>query len=331
VRAFLIILLVFAGVLGIAALYTRWQTRVIEARYPPAGQMIDVDDVRLHFTDLRPDLPEKGTVLLIHGASGNEAEMRKALAPQLLQRGYRVISIDRPGQGWSTRPANTGAAGPDSQASLIRRAMEKHGVLKALVGVHSLAGAIGLQLALDHAGFVQGLLLVSPVSHPWPGGIALYYTLSASQVGSLFNHTLALPLGQLLMSAAVHSVFAPQAPPPNQIENIKLPLVLRPAAFGHNATDVASLYAFVKQQAPRYRGIRLPVAIISGSADTIVLTDIHSRSSAREIRGATLTILPGVGHAPHWSHTANIVAEFEKLFIRVSKPPDPAAPARRRD
>ncbi|MES2459160.1 MAG: hypothetical protein V4671_01155 [Armatimonadota bacterium] len=49
-------------------------------------------------------------------------------------------------------------------------------------------------------------------------------------------------------------------------------------------------------------GFPLPLsAVAKNSADEIVLTDIHSRGSARAIAGATLAILKGVGHSPHWS------------------------------
>jgi pimeloyl-ACP methyl ester carboxylesterase len=315
--------------LGLAALYTFWQARKIDARFPPAGQMLDAGGTSIHFTDLRPKSQnksgaEKQTILLIHGASGNEADMRLALASSLLALNYRVVSIDRPGLGWSGRPANPDDDNLAGQARLIRRVMSRHGVRNALVVVHSLAGAIGLQLALDHPDFTKALLMISPATHPWPGGIARYYTVAASMPGQLFNYTLALPLGQAMMKPAVQSVFAPQNPPNDYVKNTKLPLVLRPQTFGANAGDVAGLYNFVTAQAPRYKNIRTPVAIISGSADTIVLTEIHSRNSARDIPGATLTILPGAGHAPHWSHTADVVAEIGKLHARLAASPRPA-------
>ena len=329
-RIFIVIVLVLLAALGAAALYTMWQTGKINARFKPDGVLIDVDGTKIHLTDSRPKGPEKATILLVHGASGNEAEMRLALGAQLLALHYRVISIDRPGMGWSDAVPEPASAAPDGQANLIRRALEKHGVSKAIVVVHSLAGAIGLRLALDHQKFVEGLLLISPVTHPWPGGIALHYTISASQWGGLFNNTLALPFGQLLMNTAVASVFAPQDPPQQYAETVKLPLVLRSEMFGNNARDVAGLYSFVARQSPRYKDIRAPVAIISGSADKIVLTNIHSRSSAREIPGATLNILPAVGHAPHWSHTAQVVTEVEKLHARtISSQEAAASPARK--
>ena len=71
---------------------------------------------------------------------------------------------------------------------------------RAIVVAHSWSGALATAYALDHPGAVAGLVLLAPVTHPWPGGIAWYYhVVTAPIVGPLFAHTLALPLGKLLI------------------------------------------------------------------------------------------------------------------------------------
>ncbi len=317
-KALMISMLVLAlSAAGLAA-YTLWQANTIGARSPPAGIVTRIDGQKIHFTDQHPTGKAQATLLLIHGASGNEADMRVPLAKQLLARDYRVISIDRPGMGWSERNGGPDSNSPAGQARIIRAALQKHGVKSVIAVVHSLAGAIGLQLALDHDDFVSGIVLISPVTHPWPGGIAAYYSIAASDPGRLFNYTLALPLGQMLLQSGVESVFAPQTPPPGYAQRTGLPLILRPWTFRANARDVAGLYDFVSSQWPRYGQISIPTAIIAGDADTIVLTNVHARSSARQIPGATLTILPGTGHTPHWTHTAAVLAEIERVRHRVA-------------
>src|SRR5215210_2040147 len=91
------------------------------------------------------------------------------------------------------------------------------------------------------------------------------------------------------------------------------PLVLRPGAFRANAEDVSGLYAFVARQSRRYGAIRAPTAIVSGEADTIVWTNLHSRSLEREIPGARLVVLPGVGHMPHHAAPDIIAREIEAV------------------
>ncbi|OYW51676.1 MAG: hypothetical protein B7Z31_13665, partial [Rhodobacterales bacterium 12-65-15] len=87
----------------------------VEAAFPPTGQFVTVDGLRLHYemSGTGPDL------VLIHGASGNLRDFTFALRDRLTDR-YRVTVIDRPGLGYSD-PA------PDAsllaQVRIIRGAM----------------------------------------------------------------------------------------------------------------------------------------------------------------------------------------------------------------
>ena len=139
---------------------------------------------------------ERGAVLLIHGASGNASDMFVALAERLASRGFRVLSVDRPGHGWSARVGGRAGSSPVLQAAALRRAAEELGVARATVAAHSLGAIAGLALALEHADFVRGLALIAPVSHPWPGGVAWYYSVGAHPLfGPPFRRLLTLPVG----------------------------------------------------------------------------------------------------------------------------------------
>ncbi|HEX8166750.1 MAG TPA: alpha/beta hydrolase [Beijerinckiaceae bacterium] len=301
------------------ALATFFITRAIEARYPPAGRFVAVAGGRLHAVETAPQGREpEATVLLLHGASGSSGDPILALGERLARR-FRVIAVDRPGSGWSDRVGGAEAASPATQARVIREAMEKLGVGRAIVVGHSWSGALALTLALDHAPMVAGLVLLSPVSHPWPGGgVSWYYGPTTFPVlGRLLTWTLTTPAGLLLMRPTLAAVFAPQQPPPDYLDRSRAPLVLRPKAFRANAEDVAGLYAFVSAQSRRYGAIRTPTVIVSGSADTIVWTSLHSRSLEREIPGARLVVLPGVGHMPHHAAPDLVASEIEALAAEV--------------
>ena len=183
---------------------------------------------------------------------------------------------------------------------------------------HSWSGALALNLALDHPDLVSGLVLLAPVSHPWPGdGISWYYRPATWPVlRRLLTWTLTTPAGLLLMKPTLGVVFAPQDPPAAYIERSRIPLVLRPRAFRANAEDVSGLYRFVVRQSRRYGAIRAPTAIVSGDADTIVWTNLHSRSLEREIPGARLVVLPGVGHMPHHAAPDIVAREIEAVAAR---------------
>lgn len=312
-------LLLAGAVLGFALSW--WQARRIEARFPPAGAFAEVDGVRLHYFDTPARGPGAdaplGVMLLIHGASGNERDMRLPLAAPLAAAGYRVISVDRPGQGYSER-GDGDVASPAVQARLIRGVVESLGVRRAVVVGHSLAGATATNLALDHPDFTAGLALLSPVTHPWPGGVAFYYKLAAAPVvGWVFTRLVATPVGLLVFDAAVRSVFAPQPAPESYAERTGAALVLRPSAFRANAQDVSALHAFVTRQAPRLAGVTAPTAIVAGDKDDIVWTDLHSRGTAAAVAGARLTVIPGMGHSPHWTHTQQALAAILDVAERA--------------
>jgi pimeloyl-ACP methyl ester carboxylesterase len=323
VRGFLIAIGVLVLALSAAGLFTHWKAREFAQRFPAAGRTIDVEGGRIHLIDTLPSAAVRGVIVLVHGASGNAREMHAALAQPLMQRGYRVISVDRPGHGWSARMDPRGDASPARQAVLIRRAIETIGVKEAIIAGHSLAGALTLTLALDHAPFARGIVLIGAVSHPWPGGIATYYSIAANRwAGPLFAHTIALPAGLALMRASLEQVFAPQSVPREYRMQAGIELVLRPDTFRYNAFDVSALYDYVETQQVRYREITVPVAIVAGESDTIVSTDIHAKTLASSIAGARLTILPNVGHTPHWTHTQEVIAAINDVAARVaaSKP-----------
>ena len=316
----LLILLAGLGVLlALLASYTQWQSARITARYPPRGAFVPVTGGSLHYTQLTPASTERGTVVLLHGASGNEADMMIPLGAPLAAQGFRVIAFDRPGYGWSERPDGRADADPARQANLIVEGLARLGIHKAIVLAHSLAGVVATNLALDHADVTQGLVLVAPVTHPWPGGDIDWYYRPASMpvLGNLFTETLTLPAGQLALGGALVDVFAPQPVPENYAVRARLELVFRPATFRANAQDVAAIYAAVSRQAPRLGNITAPTAIVTGDADRVVLTAVHSYGSAHDIPKATLTVLPGVGHSPHWAAPEKIVAAVEEVASRA--------------
>jgi pimeloyl-ACP methyl ester carboxylesterase len=282
---------------------------VIERSLRPAGRLVEAGGGTLHIAEMGvPGSADEAPLVLLHGASGNLEDMRLALGETLARR-WRVLLLDRPGHGLSSRSGGVDDASPARQATLIHDALGRLGVKRPILVAHSLGGAVATAYALGFPDDVSGLVLIAPTTHPWEGGIAWYYSLATAPViGPLFAWTYALPVGSLLVPNAIASVFAPQAPPADYQSRAGIMQVLRPKTFLANAQDVAALNGNLRKQFERYRDIGVPTVVITGDRDQTVSLDIHARALAAAIPDARLEILEGVGHMPHHARPHRIEA-----------------------
>ena len=317
------LLLVSAGVVATVAL-TVWAER----RFPAEGRFVPVTGGRLHVLERGPAQAGAGLpVLLLHGASGNARDMMAALGETVGAR-RRIIAFDRPGHGWSDRPGGRADASPVRQAALIAEALSTMGVERAVVVGHSWSGALATRLALDAPDLVAGLVLLAPVTHPWPGGVTWYYTPASNPlVAPVFAGAISAPVGALQLTGSVAGVFAPDPAPPDYVTATATWLVLRPSEFRANAQDVKDLLGHVVAQAHRYGEIAVPTTIIHGEADNTVSPRIHADALAREIPGSRLVLLPNAGHMPHHAYPDLVTREIERVAELAEAVPRPATNA----
>jgi pimeloyl-ACP methyl ester carboxylesterase len=298
--------------LVILALITQAGVVVLQRSYPAEGKMIDVAGGRLHAVELGPPDAAGPVIVMIHGASSNLRAMRLPIGDRLAQN-HRVILIDRPGHGWSTRD-DLEISTPATQAKMLDQALQQLGVSHAILVVHSLAGALGALMALDYPQRVAGLVMLAPVAYPWPGGVGLYNKIvTTPAIGPLLAYTATLPLGWLLMDPGARGVFLPQTMAEDYVRETATPLLLRPREFLANAWDLMTLKAAVIEQAPRYAGIKVPTVVISGDADKTVSTSIHSRPFAAAVPNAKLIVIPNVGHMVHNAVPDLVISEIEAI------------------
>jgi len=295
-------------------LVTQAGVLLAQRAHPARGQMIAVAGAILHVVDIGPRDAAGPPIVMLHGASSNLEVMRQPVGDRLAKN-HRVILIDRPGHGWSTR-ANLEDSTPEIQGRMIEEALTKLGVEKAIFVVHSWAGALGLRMALDHPARLAGLVMLAPVAYPWPGGVGLYNRIvTVPVIGPLLAWTVTLPLGTFLSEPGARGVFRPQTMPGGFVENTATSLLLRPREFLANAWDLVTLEAAVAEQAPRYAEIKAPIVIIAGDAsDKTVSTHIHSRPLAATAPNARLIVLPGVGHMVQNAAPDLVIAEIEAVI-----------------
>ncbi len=310
------IVLAVVVTLAMLALVTQAGIFVLEREHPPEGRFVDVKGARLHVVELGPTYAPGLPVVLVHGASSSLQTMRKPLGDRLAKN-HRVVLIDRPGHGWSTRERLEDST-PETQARMIDEALGKLGIDRAIIVGHSWAGALMPALALAYPKRVAAIMMLSPVAYPWPGGIGNFNRIAAVPViGPLLAYTITLPLGIFLVEGGTRYVFAPQAMPDGYVAATAVRMVLRPQVFLNNARDLTTLKAETVKQSPHYPLIRVPVTIVSGNVDKIVSTDIHSRPFAAAVPQTRLVVLPNGGHMPQVYATDVIVSEIAAIAAKA--------------
>jgi len=304
-------------VLVILALITQAGVLVLQRSYPAPGMMIEVAGAVLNVVDIGPRDAAGPAIVMIHGASSNLEIMRQPLGERLA-RNHRVVLIDRPGHGWSTRTDRKDST-PAVQVRMIDETLGKLGIDTAIFVVHSWSGALGARMALDHPRRVAGLVMLAPVAYPWPGGVGWYNkAVTTPVIGPLLAYTITLPLGYLLAEPGSRGVFLPQAMPDNFVDDTATRLVLRPREFLANAQDLVTLKEAVREQAPRYAEIKAPVVVITGDKDKTVSPNIHSRPFVTTVPDAKLIVLPGVGHMVQQAEPDLVIAEIEAMIGRIA-------------
>ncbi len=256
-------------------------------------------------------------LVLIHGASGNLRDWTFRAAPAFA-RDFEVIAFDRPGHGLSGWPAEGGET-LALQARLMRAALARMGIPRAIVVGHSYGGSVALAWALDAPESVAGLMLISAPSEVWEGGLGLATELLANPLsGPVLARALPVLVTPGLARAAADRVFAPQEVPEGYVAHLELDLVLRSLALRRNARQLDALKGQVARMVPLYPRLSMPVEIVHGTADDTVPLDIHSEPLSRTIPGARLSRLEGIGHMPHQVALPAVEAILARLAERAA-------------
>src|SRR5215470_1011043 len=273
-------------------LHTAWTAREVEKRLPPRGRFIDVDGARIHYLDEGTG----PTLLLVHGLAGQMLNFTHSLLAKLTLR-FRVIVLDRPGSGYSTRPKGASAT-ISAQACTISRFCQELKLERPLIVGHSLGGAIALALALNHPEEVAGLALLAPVTHrpervPPPfDGIAIASPL----LRRLIAWTLATPLSIANRERALATLFGPEPVAHDFAVRGGGLLNLRPRSFIGASSDLMATYDELGWMPARYKDLRVPVGILYGTDDRILDPTTHGQALAAKVAGADLELIEGGGH-----------------------------------
>jgi pimeloyl-ACP methyl ester carboxylesterase len=293
------LLLILAGILAfcvaILVLFTWWTARKVESVLPAKGRFIDVPGARLHIREFGEADAERPAILLIHGLAGQLSHYTYGVAGKLAAH-HRVIVVDRPGSGYSTR-APDAAADLSTQAGALAALVRTLGLGPTFVVGHSLGGAIALAMALEHPQQVAGLALLAPLTHIRDDVPPVFkgLTIASPRMRKLVAWTLAIPASIRASAATLEVVFGPEAVPKDFATRGGGLLSLRPGAFLSASSDLQALPDRLPQVQARYGELRVPVSVLYGKDDRILDWKANGQALVDKVPGARLELVEG-GH-----------------------------------
>jgi pimeloyl-ACP methyl ester carboxylesterase len=302
----LLLLIAVCALVGFAA-YT---ARRVETADPPRGRFLELDGCRFHYIDEGAGPP----LFLIHGLGGQLRNFTYALVGRLSDE-FRVIAVDRPGSGYSTRPSG---ADPRlrAQADVMAKVIGALKLDRPVIVGHSLGGAITLAMGLEHPECTSGLALVAPVTQvvetppePFRG-----LDIKSPFLRWIVAWTLATPLGILNADQVLRQVFAPKKVPADFAMRGGGTLGLRPQSFYATSTDLESANDGFDDMIRRYPSLTVPAGILFGKGDKLLDPRVHGQTTKDQIPGLELGLIEGGHMLPVTA--PDTVADFIRRFAR---------------
>jgi pimeloyl-ACP methyl ester carboxylesterase len=248
-------------------------------------------------------------ILLLHGLLSDATTWDRAIEP-LASRGYRVIALDLLGHGASDKPP-TGYGLVDFAAS-ISTLLRKLDIDRAVVGGHSLGGAVAMQFAHHYPAQVDGLVLVCA------GGLG-------KQVHPVLRGA-TLPGARLLVRMAINgrTALAYARPRLHRVLRLREESVANLRRMGRTILSPDGRHAFFETlhsviEPSGQRGSMIEMGYLSPSLPTLIIWSehdpilpvSHAHATHEHLPGSRLELFPGTSHEPHRRHPdlfANAVA-----------------------
>jgi pimeloyl-ACP methyl ester carboxylesterase len=294
-----------AAAAGLAA-YNVSKTRRTEAQNPPVGEFIEVDGVRLHYLAQGTGTP----IVLLHGNGATVEDWTASGLFDRLAAKHRVIAFDRPGFGHSDRPRTT-IWTPQAQAALIAQAIQQLGIERPLVVGHSFGTLVTLALALDHPRLARGIVLIGGYFY---GTVRADAVLSAPAalpvVGDAMRYTVSPLLAEAISPLAAKKIFHP-APVSDKFDAFPIELAFRPSQIRAESAEAGMMIPAAMKLNGRLAELDLPVSIIAGAGDKMVLPGPQSQRLHDALPDSSLLLIDGAGHMVHYTATDQVAEAIE--------------------
>ena len=285
------LIVLFVVVIAALAAFSSYIAAKVEKALPPRGKFIDIGGERLHYV-------EQGSgpaIVMVHGLSGQLLNFAY-LDMQALARSHRVILIDRPGAGYSTRGENSPAT-IFSQAATVAAFIDALKLDRPLLVGHSLGGAIALAVGLNHPQSISRLGLIAPLTHTQsePPEVFRGLLIPSPLMRRVIAHTLATPLSIIKGPEVLQVVFGPEPVPKDFRTKGGGLLGLRPRIFYAASSDMLATAEDLPTMEGRYATLQMPIDVLYGRQDRILNYQQHGEALKQKIPHVTLSLVDG-GH-----------------------------------
>lgn len=285
----------------------------VERTMPPAGKFIEVKGNRIHYVDVGEGPP----IVFLHGLGAQLHHFTDPLF-KVFGSGYRLIALDRPGSGYSTRARGSTGRLPE-QADIVCAFMEQLGLEKPVIVGHSLGGSVALAIAVEHPDAISGLVLLAALTHKEvelrPEFKALF--VSSPLKRFVLAHTVSAPAGLKYGMKTMGLIFAPHPPPKNYMTDNGGYIGLRPSHYYASATDFAVIEMDLPRLSERYNEIEVPSGLLFGGVDPIIRIEVQGTPVKEKIQGLDLEVAEGLGHMPQFIGPETVAAFIRRIAERA--------------
>lgn len=234
------------------------------------------------------DRGQGSAAVLIHGMFGDFLDWEPALEP--LAAGHRVIALDLPGFGSSSKPRREYSA--DFFISTLHDFFQQLELKEFTLAGNSFGGQIAMLYALQHPEAVSKLVLVNS------GGFRKHTAEEKAMIEPRFSEAVIAGLTPEINALLFGGVFTQ----PSQTsvrylakQNAKLQRPDYPAyAYAVSQSIRLSLATYLVDRLPE---LKCPTLLVWGEKDQ-VLPLSQAELALTQLRNGQLKIIPGCGHAP---------------------------------
>lgn len=274
---------------------------------PLIGKQAIIGARNVHFLQVGEG---KTTVVLLHGFASLAQEIA---APFIASKDVRFLAFDRPGYGSTDPITDDKKCGPARQARWLAEVLDAFGERNCIVVAHSMGSAVALWLAARRPDLVSRLLLLAPFCRPTRKlGAALLHAAIQPGIGPFIADHVGPMLANLMGPTFLRGALFPD-PVPRHLEDFPFAYAGRPGAL---RTMAREYLGFQSEMAEFDRGhaLRARISVVFGTEDRVAVPDWHLDWLGSLRASMEVTMIEGVGHAPHHARPAAVQASLHALL-----------------